>query len=119
MANDCENRIRVFGEPEDVEALADFVKSDDHPFDLDAVVPISTWPHARNGLPIEDIVAAWGTTRNVYCVDHSVDADQAFYSFYTAWQPPVPIVEALRKRFPNVLIQAFFDIPESEEAGYY
>ena len=41
------------------------------------------------------------------------------YLFDTAWSPPEPVIQALREKFEEVNITAFFDEPGMEIAGYY
>jgi hypothetical protein len=65
-------------------------------------------------------VENWGTKWNSYDCDLvEEDSDSLEYVFYTAWSPPCPVIEALRNKFPEVYISAFYDEPAMELAGYY
>ena len=67
-------------------------------------------------------VVNWGTKWNsYYCEDHSDDCNLV-YTFSTAWSPPEPVIEALRKIYTEdmgVSITAWFDEPAMEIGGYY
>lgn len=65
-------------------------------------------------------VENWGTKWNSYDCDLvEADSDSLEYVFYTAWSPPCPVIQALRDKFPEVSISAFYDEPAMELAGYY
>ena len=63
--------------------------------------------------------AHWGTKWGAIDVFEDTDEETATYSFTTAWSPPHGIIEALREKFPDLDIVAFFDCEEDQEAGYY
>ena len=62
----------------------------------------------------------WGTKWNSYDgkIDNE-DEEYIVYTFDTAWSPPEPVIQALREKFEEVNITAFFDEPGMEIAGYY
>ena len=65
-------------------------------------------------------VQNWGTKWNSYNeVITEEEDDYVIYTFDTAWSPPEPIIFALREKFPDVSISAFFDEPGMQMAGYY
>lgn len=49
-------------------------------------------------------IANWGTKWNVQEGIHMDEEDPRIMNFDTAWSAPLPIIEALSKRFPNVEI---------------
>jgi Ferredoxin-like domain in Api92-like protein len=61
----------------------------------------------------------WGTKWSPYDMEHDSGDRTACYSFYTAWNPPVPIVETMRARFPRLTFTAYFDEPGMQIAGFY
>jgi len=62
----------------------------------------------------------WGTKWNSYdCTLLEEESDYLVYEFYTAWSPPEPVIDALRNKFPEVHVSAFFDEPAMEIGGYY
>lgn len=63
----------------------------------------------------------WGTKWNTDAEDTSTDHDlphHLSYSFYTAWGPPEAAINALRERFPDCCITAFYNEPGMQFAGY-
>jgi hypothetical protein len=66
----------------------------------------------------------WGTKWNTYCDELSyIDDDTVlYYTFDTAWSPPEPVIDRLRKIYTEnmgVRITAWFDEPAMEIGGYY
>ncbi|WP_299821429.1 hypothetical protein [uncultured Jannaschia sp.] len=64
-------------------------------------------------------VAVWGCKWPAQDVEVDVDRDRAAISFDTPWSPPEGVIAALRTRFPDLHIAAFFDEPNCQVAGYY
>lgn len=64
-------------------------------------------------------LANWGTKWNTSHADMDSNADYARFEFNTAWSPPEPVIEALREKFPEAHITAFYDEPGMCVAGYY
>jgi hypothetical protein len=49
--------------------------------------------------------ANWGTKWDVYDVELTGDCSESGslnYSFQTAWSPPIPVIQAMSKRFPSL-----------------
>ncbi len=65
------------------------------------------------------ILENWGCKWPARDVDLDEDGETATLQFDTPWDPPTGIIKALRERFPDIQISAFFDVPDMEEAGYY
>lgn len=63
-------------------------------------------------LPEDFAFQNWGTKWNP--VDTEVDLHAGTVSFYTAWFCPIPVLEALSRRFPDDLIDVVFDEPDAE-----
>lgn len=64
-------------------------------------------------------LANWGTKWNTAQADFdTIGDDYVQYTFHTAWSPPMPVIEALRDRFPEASITAFYDEPGMCIAGY-
>lgn len=65
-------------------------------------------------------IANWGTKWNTGRADvEIVGDDYVQYHFHTAWSPPEPVIQALRERYPEANIAAFYDEPGMCAAGYY
>ena len=62
----------------------------------------------------------WGTKWNSYHDEVEYDGEESLvYKFDTAWSPPEPVIHALREKFEDLSISAFFDEPGMQIAGYY
>lgn len=61
----------------------------------------------------------WGCKWCPDMIEHERSDLEASFTFYTPWDPPVPIVERLREQFPTLSIMAYFDEPGMQIAGYY
>jgi len=142
MPNHCSNRIEISGEPRDVKRVKKFLenKDTDTCFDFNNVIPMPE--ELENTLvPVPDPEtfknrrlrklygtdnwydwkkSKWGTKWNSY--NGKIDDENEeyiVYTFDTAWSPPEPVIHALREKFEEVDITAFFDEPGMEIAGYY
>jgi len=142
MPNHCSNRIEISGEPRDVKRVKKFLenKDTDTCFDFNNVIPMPE--ELENTLvPVPDPEtfknrrlrklygtdnwydwkkSKWGTKWNSY--NGKIDDENEEYIVYlfdTAWSPPEPVIHALREKFEEVDITAFFDEPGMEIAGYY
>ena len=61
----------------------------------------------------------WGCKWCPDMIEHERRDLTALFTFYTPWNPPKPIIERLRERFPALSITAYFDEPGMQAAGYY
>jgi len=143
MPNDCSNRIEISGEPRDVKRVKKFLenKDTDTCFDFNNVIPMPekivgrvTYKHSDpesfESRRLRKLYGAdnwydwsksnWGTKWNSYNgeIDNE-DDEYIVYRFDTAWSPPEPVIHALREKFEEISITAFFDEPGMEIAGYY
>ena len=62
----------------------------------------------------------WGCKWNAK--DARLTEDETGYcvwEFDTPWAPPIPVIEALKSRFPDLHIVAFYNEPGVMAAGYY
>jgi len=140
MANHCANRIEIQGEAKDVAVVKKFLQGKDTCFDFNNILPMPE--ELENTLvPVPDPetfknrrlrklygtdnwygwkILHWGTKWNSFNGEIDDENDEyIFYRFDTAWSPPEPVIFALRNKFPDVGITAFFDEPGMEIAGYY
>jgi hypothetical protein len=113
MPNWCFNKIRITGN--NIYQIKDLLR--DHKskvFSLTRVI------HVPESDPNQTRIDKWGTKWDT-SDDRIVleNKEEIEYIFDTAWSPPIPVIEALRKQFPKLYISAFFDEPAMEEAGYY
>ncbi len=140
MPNHCSNRIEIHGEAEDVKIVKKFLKSEESIFDFNNIIPMPkeilgkvTYKHTEDSFQNRRLrklhgadnwydwsLNKWGTKWNSYNeVITEEEDDYVIYTFDTAWSPPEPIIFALREKFPDVSISAFFDEPGMQMAGYY
>ena len=140
MANHCANRIEIQGEAKDVAVVKKFLQGKDTCFDFNNILPMPE--ELENTLvPVPDPEtfknrrlrklygtdnwydwkkSKWGTKWNSY--NGKIDDENEEYIVYlfdTAWSPPEPVIHALREKFEEISITAFFDEPGMEIAGYY
>ena len=140
MPNHCSNRIEISGEPRDVKRVKKFLQGKERCFDFNNILPIPE--ELENTLvPVLDPKtfknrrlrklygtdnwydwkkSKWGTKWNSY--NGKIDDENEEYIVYlfdTAWSPPEPVIHALREKFEEISITAFFDEPGMEIAGYY
>lgn len=63
-------------------------------------------------------IANWGCKWNAMSIEVWIDDESIYLEFETPWCPPTHVVDALRDRFPDAHISAFYDEPGMEMAGY-
>jgi hypothetical protein len=105
MPNWCEDRLQAEGCRKDLDAfLAEcFSKAEDERvfLDFEKIVPLGepgeNWYSKR--------LDNWGTKWNVSDCDIKVDDRSITVWFETAWSPPIPIMEALTKKYPALSIK--------------
>ena len=140
MPNHCSNRIEISGEPKDVKIVKKFLKSEERIFDINNIRPMpkeledtnspTREPDSFESRRLRKLYGVdnwyewtknkWGTKWNSYNIEIDNEDDEFIvYKFDTAWSPPEPVIFALRNKFPDVGITAFFDEPGMEIAGYY
>jgi len=140
MANHCANRIEIQGEAKDVAVVKKFLQGKDTCFDFNNILPMPE--ELENTLvPVPDPetfknrrlrklygtdswydwkILHWGTKWNSFNGEIAdMDDEYLVYKFDTAWSPPEPVIHALREKFEEISITAFFDEPGMEIAGYY
>jgi|TARA_R110000823_G_scaffold187405_3_gene319673 hypothetical protein len=142
MPNHCANRIEIQGEAKDVKRVKKFLenKDTDTCFDFNNILPMpkelegtsspTEEPNSFKNRRLRKVygtdnwydwrILHWGTKWNSYDgkIDNE-DEEYIVYTFDTAWSPPEPVIHALREKFEEVDITAFFDEPGMEIAGYY
>lgn len=64
-------------------------------------------------------IESWGTKWNAGDIELQIieDGNTAFYTFQTAWDAPLPVIEEMSKRFPNLKF-IFSAWEESDEFHY-
>lgn len=133
------NRVEVYGDKDQVKELKEFVDGETN-FDFKKIVPIpkelidttapTPEPDSFESRRLRKLHGAdnwydwsinnWGTKWNSYHDEVDYDGEKSLvYKFDTAWSPPEPVIDALRKKFPDLGITAFFDEPGMQIAGYY
>ena len=104
MPNYVRNILRINGE--NIQAVCDFVRSDNSVFDFEKIKPIPQTCANSYHWCMEN----WGTKWN------AVDAflSNIEYNFDTAWSAPIPVIQKLSRLFPN---NTFTLIWADEDAG--
>ena len=109
MANLCENRVRLSGDEIQVKELIDLVGED---FDFNALIP-------TNSNSREEAEEKWGTQCLAYdvCMEE-LCSDEYEFCFITNWCPPQKIYDEIRRRFPDIIIEWFYEEPSCGLRGY-
>lgn len=106
MANEIHNILTL--KSPDIEQVFAFIKSERKLFDFEKVIPLphdvtprdvitnDDWTHGK--LNADWCTRNWGTTRNAY--DEEISGNMI--QFHTHWTPPIAVVRALSKIFPDV-----------------
>ena len=108
MPNDCYNSLTIEANPETIEKILSFVKSDESAFDFNKIIPMPDYIYDGNvGTKEKEIYGKynwydwsrenWGTKWNAYDIETSNDG----FSFYTACSPAYPVIERLAFLFPE------------------
>ena len=135
MPNWCSNRVEIFGEPEEIDAVKELVTSDDSDFDFNKILPmpeaLESTVKGSNHVPSEELkkkygfdnwydwrIHNWGTKWEATDVEAEINGDYMVYHFETAWCPPEGILHKFKSKFPDVSITWFFDEPGVQIAGY-
>ena len=140
MPNHCYNRVEIYGGGLDqIKEIKEKLKGEKTCFDFNNIVPI---PKELEGTtspnPEPDLFESrrlrkeyghdnwydwcrdnWDTKWNSYTARLEEEEDGLHYEFDTAWGPPIKVIEALRKQYPDLSITAFYDEPGCAIAGYY
>ena len=128
MPNWCENIVRVTGPVERVAEFVEFVKGrthDDIPssFCFNKIIPVDPILYETNAWH-DFCTTHWGTKwepsgESFFITTDTVPDDgYAEWGFYTAWNPPEGIFEALRSKFSDIDISWFYHEPGLRIAGY-
>lgn len=123
MPNHVRNTVTVSGQCELLALVDKAVRRDEElPFDFNRIVPkpavvdlacptelsLVTQKNHPNRNWYDWCIVNWGTKWNAYDFEA---AGTGKYTFYTAWDPPVPVVRSLSRLFPEVEITLEFDEP--------
>lgn len=118
MPNWVRNTLKVI--KGDAKEIFDFVRSEKSLFDFNTLIPMpeSIWNSDQkvvrpSGLKVPAWYAwsvdNWGTKWNASEAKYSTSNPDCTIWFDTAWDPPVPVLEALAKRFPEHEIVVYAD----------
>jgi hypothetical protein len=114
MPNWCRNTLIITkGEPKPV---FDAVRTESSLFDFNSLIPL---PREIADAPVHPSMVVpewyrwscqnWGTKWNSAYAQYSSASPRNTIHFDTAWGPPVPVFEALAKRFPEHEIAVYSD----------
>lgn len=104
MPNWCDNELFITGAPEDVAALACFVRGDTELFCFNRVIPV---PEEISAEDTHDwCIAHWGVKWPILedAVQMRRTWDSVSYAFETAWAAPLPVIYRLLELYPQLTI---------------
>ena len=143
MPNHCYNRVEIYGGGLDqIKEIKEKLKGEKTCFDFNNIVPIPKelegsvanvgYPNEKDSFEARRLRKEyghdnwydwcrdnWDTKWNSYTARLEEEEDGLHYEFDTAWGPPIKVIEALRKQYPDLSITAFYDEPGCAIAGYY
>lgn len=109
MPNRCYNHLQIIGRKDEIDKCLNSVKTKESAFDFNAVIPvpenISDWYTWK--------IEHWGTKWNAQPSSGDIIVVEripigAEIWFDTAWDPPVPVLLELSKKFPELEFQLYF-----------
>lgn len=124
MPNWCANWVSVYSDEEG--RLGEVKRSLEGPdgsaFDFRQVVPLPAEDGELDGGGGMDgydrRIEEWGTKWNTHEVNLQELGGVLVYTFNTAWAPPVPVIEALARRFVGVEVTLAYDEPGMDFGGF-
>ena len=108
MPNWIENAIEIYGSEQDIRDAEKLLKGPNGALDFDKVIPM---PEDIKDTKDSELWAEehWGTKWNASETDLAPDPDgensSIIATFMTPWKPPLPVVEELSSRFPDIKIK--------------
>jgi len=117
MPNWVKNVLKVI--KGDAKEIFEFVRSEKSVFDFNTLVPMPE--QIKNSNEEVDMCGFkvpawydwscenWGTKWNACYAEYSTKDQEHVIWFDTAWDPPVPVLEALAKRFPGHEVVVYSD----------
>ena len=149
MPNWCNNKVKVFGEAEQLAKVAQIFKDEKSIFNN--IIQSPDWkrlPNEKGQFPqLEQhknpktgevmwetynfpdgknddrwyhwCIENWGTKWELSELDIEYDDEVLELTFSTAWSPPEGIMEELKDKYPDLGFSCFYDEPGMEIAGYY
>ena len=149
MPNWCNNKVKVFGEPEQLAQVAKIFKDEKSVFNN--IIQSPDWkrlPNEKGEFPkLEQhknpktgeimwetynfpdgknddrwyhwCIDNWGTKWELSELDIEYDEEMLELTFSTAWSPPEGLMQELRDKYPDLSFTCFYDEPGMEIAGYY
>ena len=149
MPNWCNNKVKVFGEPEQLAQVAKIFKDEKSIFNN--IIQSPDWkrlPNEKGQFPqLEQhknpktgevmwetynfpdgknddrwyhwCIENWGTKWELSELDIEYDEEVLELTFSTAWSPPEGIMQELKDKYPDLGFSCFYDEPGMEVAGYY
>lgn len=94
MPNWCENNLKINGKKKKIKSFMKKIKDDDGEVTFEKLLPmpddVKDWYHWN----INNWGTKWGGTESLF--------DDDYVSFDTAWSPPIPFLETVSTRYPNL-----------------
>ena len=118
MPNTCDNRLALAGPRDVVEDLVRVVASEDHALDFERLIPMPDWIKGSVGDGAggaewrEWRIAHWGVKWNAWRVVRTGygRTGRVRYRFRTAYAPPLPILDHIAARWPQVTMILRYEI---------
>ena len=149
MPNCCNNKFKLFGEPEQLAQVAKIFKDEISVFNN--IIQSPDWkrlPNEKGQFPkLEQhknpktgeimwetynfpdgknddrwyywCIDNWGTKWELSELGIEYDEEMLELTFSTAWSPPEGVMNKLKEKYPDLSFTCFYDEPGMEIAGYY
>lgn len=122
MPNWCENELTITGPEKEIAAFVEYNGEDldfnkyvpypEHFTEMDRIAEQYMKDHpddwmnrpkdGYNSGGYEWCIQNWGTKCNANQGSTTINPRSVFFSFDTAWSPPIPVVKAMSKQFPKL-----------------
>ena len=105
MPNWCENELLIKGKKNTIREFKKAAKGANGILDAESFIPM---PESEKDNWYEWRIKHWGTKWNFTETKMHKVEENIEYSFNTAWSPPIKVVAAMAKRFPELHIELKF-----------
>jgi len=113
MPNWCINHLAVLGTKDELKRFETMIKGPNGEIDFNKIVPYPArykgYDGYNSGGGYEWCIENWGTKWNACRIEKEVYENHLFYIFETAWEPPLKIVSALNKEYPELEIELHYN----------
>ena len=134
MPNHIHNKLQIVGSKEEVEAVMNYIRSEElgnNTIDFNKITKMPDWVYGSSkevrGISLDDEVKYlgntsldwsrenWGTKWNAYAQPNNRNTSNTIY-FNTAWNAPLVLISKIAVIFPNVEVHHWY---ADEDIGYH